>query len=209
MLSKSSVMISCSIYKSTCLDKLFTISLFVYVMFKQEMKNKTIKIMVIILTVYYISNMWQVSVSLSCFIAPTPISVIQGFSSSEYNQQIPQSHTTGQPSTSRAYTDPKKIVRGSPNLTTFFWWERGSNTIIRVGPISGTLFKWSLAGESKVDQHWTLYFVIFRGQGPVLQRNPIFFVIIQGGWCPDPCPTPPPFLIPTYMYIKRWILSLR
>ena len=50
-------MISCSIYKSTCLDKLFTISLFVYVMFKQEMKNKTIKIMVIILTVYYISNM--------------------------------------------------------------------------------------------------------------------------------------------------------
>ena len=34
-------MISCSIYKSTCLDKLSTISLFVDVMFKQEIKNKT------------------------------------------------------------------------------------------------------------------------------------------------------------------------
>ena len=35
-------MISFPIYKSTCVDISSTISLFVYVMFKQEMKNKTI-----------------------------------------------------------------------------------------------------------------------------------------------------------------------
>ena len=37
---------------------------------------------------------------------------------------------------------------------------------------------------------WLCSFVILRGSGPVLLRNPIFFVIFQGG--PDPLPPPPP-----------------
>ena len=44
---------------------------------------------------------------------------------------------------------------------------------------------------------WLGSFKIFRGSGPVLLRNPIYFLIFQGG--PDPCPP--------LLWIRAWIIT--
>ena len=69
--------------------------------------------------------------------------------------------------------DPQSFVRGVPILIFFYLVEeerKYPNTTIR-GHIE------CLLGSS----------VIFRGSGPVLLRNPLFFVIFQGRGVRTPC----------------------
>ena len=86
----------------------------------------------------------------------------------------------------------------------FLFWERvflgidDLNTV-KSGPISALVVKRHLNGVSLAGRQRPniIYiecslerFVIFRGSGPVLLRNPIFFVIFEGGGgCGPPAPS--------------------
>ena len=83
-------------------------------------------------------------------------------------------------------------------LFFFSWWGEGDpNTTIRRA-IIGPPAKRHLNGVSLACRQWLNIecwlkrFVIFRGSGPVLLRNPIFFIFQGGGGGLDPLSPPPP-----------------
>ena len=77
-----------------------------------------------------------------------------------------------------AYADPDSFVGGSPTLRTFF-------VVCGEG---GPKCQWRFAGVPMLAQTWS--FVIFRGSGPVLIRNPTFVIFRGGGGGPDPLSPP-------------------
>ena len=100
----------------------------------------------------------------------------------------------------KSCADPESFVRGCPNLIMFFLGDEGiedPNTTImghhRLASETPFAFRWradNMAFRWRADDGPTLNagfkvaLWFFRGSRPVLRRNPIFFVIFQGG--PDP-----------------------
>ena len=94
--------------------------------------------------------------------------------------------------------DPEGFVREAPTLTTFFfsfWFMRGSKIpLYYERAIIGPPAKRHFNGVSLACRWWPYYACwlgslwFFRESGPVLLRDPIFFVIFQGGGVRTPCP---------------------
>ena len=99
----------------------------------------------------------------------------------------------------------QSFVRGVPTLTTFFFFflmrvklmegegrskYRHISILWHLRPASKLPLKCRFAGGPMLAQHRMLAW-FFRGSGPVLLRNPIFFVFFFRVGGPDPLPPPP------------------
>ena len=92
-------------------------------------------------------------------------------------------------STGNPFADPESFLRGALSFDDFFvcFFMRGGRIQIPLlagheRPAGETPFKWRFAGGPIMAQLGS--FVVLRGSGPVLLKNPIFFVIFQVD--PDP-----------------------